>query len=469
IAQLARFPAESPTPVLRISGDGTIFYANNASRLLLKHLKQLNGRILPDNFSVSFAELLVLNKIHQQEVICGEITYMLTISPQPGEGELNLYAADITERRQAEELNKKSLSLLEATIESTADGILVVDRKGSILCFNQKFINMWRIPAEVMTLDGGKEVQDLMLSQLCESEKFSVKVKEMYKQPKATSFDVLTFKDGRVFERYSQPQQVNGVAVGRVWSFRDITERKQTMQKLEQTMENLRSSNRDLEQFAYIASHDLQEPLRMVANYLQLIDRRYRNKLDQDGVDFIGYAVDGAVRMQQLIDSLLDYSRLQTRKRPFETVNLEQILQRTFRDLEDRIVETGATVRVDPLPKVTGDPVQLALVLQNLVGNALKFRDKNQPEVHIYAEETSACWKISVCDNGIGIEPEHYERIFKIFQRLNNRTDYPGTGIGLAICRRVIERHGGEIGVKSVIGKGSVFWFTLPKRGERQL
>jgi signal transduction histidine kinase len=253
-----------------------------------------------------------------------------------------------------------------------------------------------------------------------------------------------------------------GATVGLVWR----QQRVRFYRQQAKTAEDLRISNRDLEQFAYIASHDLQEPLRMVANYMQLLERRYKDKLDQDARDFIGFAVDGAVRMQQLIDSLLDYSRLQTRKKPFEPVDLERVVQRVLCDLEGRILETGARITVKPLPHVTGDALQLSLVFQNLISNALKFRAEKSPEIHIAAEEFSNHWKITVRDNGIGIEPEHQERIFKIFQRLHSRAEYPGTGIGLAICRRIIERHGGETGVESEIGKGSTFWFTLPKKGE---
>jgi signal transduction histidine kinase len=260
---------------------------------------------------------------------------------------------------------------------------------------------------------------------------------------------------------------VHGQVTAGIVVFLDITERRETLQKLSEAMEHLRVSNRDLEQFAYIASHDLQEPLRMVANYMQLLERRYKDKLDQDAKDFIGYAVDGAVRMQQLIDSLLDYSRLQTRKNPFEMVSLDQVLQRVLRDLEGRILETGAQVTADPLPQVYGDALQIGLVFQNLITNAIKFRGESSPKVHISASDFSKYWKLIVRDNGIGIAPEHQERIFKIFQRLHSRAEYPGTGIGLAICRRIIERHGGETGVESELTKGSAFWFTLLKKGEK--
>lgn len=246
----------------------------------------------------------------------------------------------------------------------------------------------------------------------------------------------------------------------------DITDRKLAEDRLIATMKDLRTSNQDLEQFAYVASHDLQEPLRMVANYMQLLERRYKDKLDQNARDFIGFAVSGAVRMQQLIDSLLEYSRVQSRKKPFGEVNLGALLKQVLRDLEKPVLAAGARITADPLPHVFGDALQLGTVFQNLIGNALKFRGKNSPEIHIVADEFSRYWKITVRDNGIGIAPEYQERVFKIFQRLHNQTEYPGTGIGLAVCRRVIERHGGETGVESEFGKGSSFWFTLPKKGE---
>lgn len=261
-------------------------------------------------------------------------------------------------------------------------------------------------------------------------------------------------------------RKADGTADHIVCSIDDITARKEGEKKLAETIAELRASNQDLEQFAYVASHDMQEPLRMVANYMQLLERRYKDKLDQDGRDFIGFAADGAVRMQQLIDSLLEYSRLQFRKKPFESVDLEQTIQRILRDLGGRILETGAQIAIDPLPHVYGDELQIGLIFQNLISNALKFHGENSPEVHIAAEELSKHWKITVRDNGIGIAPEYQERIFKIFQRLHSRAEYPGTGIGLAVCRRIIERHGGEIGVVSEHGKGSSFWFTLPKKKE---
>ncbi len=262
-------------------------------------------------------------------------------------------------------------------------------------------------------------------------------------------------------------READGAADHFICSIDDITARKAGEEKLAETIAELRASNRDLEQFAYIASHDMQEPLRMVAGYVQLLERRYKDKLDQDANDFIGFAVDGALRMRQLIDSLLEYSQVQTRQRSFEPVDLDQVLPGVLRDLEGSVLETSAQITADPLPHVYGDALQLGLVLQNLISNALKFHGEKSPEVHIAAEELSKYWKITVRDNGIGIEPQYQERIFKIFQRLHSHAEYPGTGIGLTVCKRIVERHGGETGVESEYGKGSSFWFTLPKKGEK--
>ena len=225
--------------------------------------------------------------------------------------------------------------------------------------------------------------------------------------------------------------------------------------------DELRRSNADLEQFAYVASHDLQEPLRMVASYMQLLDRRYSDKLGQDAQDFIGFAVDGAQRMQRLIDDLLAYSRIGTRGVPFEPTDSEVAFGRAIGNLEMRIEETGADVTHGPLPPVVGDSGQLVQLFQNLVSNGIKFSGPDAPEVRVDAVPVEAGWRFSVSDNGIGIESQYSERIFELFRRLHGRDDYPGTGIGLAMCKKIVERHGGTIWVESEPGTGSTFYFTL--------
>jgi len=243
---------------------------------------------------------------------------------------------------------------------------------------------------------------------------------------------------------------------------RDVTERKESEAKLNKTMAELARSNAELEQFAYVASHDLQEPLRMVASYTQLLARRYKDKLDADADEFIGYAVDGATRMQQLINDLLAYSRVGTRGKPFEPTDCEEVLNKALVNLQVAIAENSAVVTHDQMPTVKADATQMIQLFQNLIGNAVKFHGDNKPEVHVGAKRNCSDWIFSVKDNGIGIDPKYHERIFLIFQRLNGRKEYPGTGIGLTICRKIVDRHKGRIWVESQPGQGSTFYFTIP-------
>ena len=228
----------------------------------------------------------------------------------------------------------------------------------------------------------------------------------------------------------------------------------------------LQRSNKELEQFAYVASHDLQEPLRMVASYVQLIQRRYGGKLDEEADEFIEYAVDGANRMQKLINDLLVFSRVRTRGEEFQETNCEEVLESALGNLRMAIQESGSVVTHDPLPVVSADRTQLVQLFQNLIGNAIKFRSDDHPKIHVSAQENGREWVFSVRDNGIGFDPEHKERIFVIFQRLHSRGKYPGTGIGLAVCKRIVERHVGSIWVESAPGQGSTFYFTIPKAQE---
>ncbi|MFC7140237.1 PAS domain-containing protein [Halosimplex aquaticum] len=235
----------------------------------------------------------------------------------------------------------------------------------------------------------------------------------------------------------------------------DVTERREYERMLEE-------SNERLEQFAYAASHDLQEPLRMVSSYLQLIERRYEDELDEDGREFIEYAVDGADRMRDMIDGLLQYSRVETRGNPFETVDLDAVVAEAREDLGMKIEESDAEITVADLPRVEGDDGQLRQVVQNLLDNAIEYSGNEPPRVHVSAERTGDWWEVSVSDEGIGIDPEDADRAFEVFQSLHDRADYDGTGIGLALCERIVERHGGEIWVDSEPDEGATFSFTLP-------
>ncbi|GAG61590.1 unnamed protein product, partial [marine sediment metagenome] len=232
----------------------------------------------------------------------------------------------------------------------------------------------------------------------------------------------------------------------------DVTERKQMEERLEQMTDEMQRSNTELEQFAYVISHDLQEPLRMVSSYTQLLSKRYRNKLDDDADEFIAYAVDGAKRMQTLLHDLLEYSRVGTRGKPFSLVNCEHIVEQAMANLKIAIEECGASVSYDVLPTIIGDEGQLVRLFQNLIGNAIKFRGEEAPQVHISALRRNNIVTFSVKDNGIGIDPEHSQSIFDIFRRLHTSEEYPGTGMGLAICKKIVERHGGHISVQSQPG-----------------
>ena len=252
-----------------------------------------------------------------------------------------------------------------------------------------------------------------------------------------------------------------------VAAVRDITWRKWAEDELKSRLENLQRSNAELEQYAYVSSHDLQEPLRMVSAFTQLLADRYGDKLDGDAKEFIGYAVDGAKRMQRLINDLLEFSRVRPRGEDFRPVALGDVVERVRADLEGAVAEAGAVITADGLPTVRGDAAQLGRLFQNLIGNALKFRGDEPPRIHIGAARGQGDWVVSVRDNGIGIAPEHRERVFVIFQRLHSQSKFPGTGIGLAIAKRIVERHGGKIWVEPASPRGSTFCFTVPAEAGR--
>jgi light-regulated signal transduction histidine kinase (bacteriophytochrome) len=245
-------------------------------------------------------------------------------------------------------------------------------------------------------------------------------------------------------------------------AIRDITKRKSAEAHLLNKVEELKRSNEELGQFAYIASHDLQEPLRMVASYTQLLSRRYKGKLDAEADEFIAFAVDGASRMQRLIQDLLTYSRVGTKGKDLLDTSSEDALQQALLNLRGAIEDSGAVVTHDPLPAVLADEMQLTQLFQNLVGNAIKYQNPGVPKVHISAARNSEeKWIFSVKDNGLGIDPQYFEKIFGMFQRLHKREEFAGTGIGLAICKKIVERHGGGISVESQPGQGATFLFSL--------
>ena len=241
-----------------------------------------------------------------------------------------------------------------------------------------------------------------------------------------------------------------------------IRELKHARGELERKQDELSRSNTELEQFAYVAAHDLRAPLRIVSGFAARLQKLYQGQLPIEADQYISHIVEGAQRMQHLIDDLIEYARAGTSKKSFVPVDCNIIIEKTLDNLAFEITESGAVITADSLPTVAGDITQLIQLFQNLVGNAIKY-SSNKPRIHIYAEQKNGEWLFRVSDNGIGIDPSHFERIFEIFQRLHTRDEYSGTGIGLAICKKIVERHGGRIWLESEIGKGSTFLFSLPK------
>lgn len=270
----------------------------------------------------------------------------------------------------------------------------------------------------------------------------------------------------RVIERTSELEASRAAALSMM---EDADEARQVAEGAEelarQQAKDIERSNAELEQFAYVASHDLQEPLRMVSSFSQLLACRYQDRLDGDAKEFIAYIVDGAMRMRNLINDLLTFSRVGKTADQFAPTDCEVVLDRTLTDLRPPIEESGAVVRHEPLPTVMGDESQIGQLFQNLIANAIKFRSDRPPEVRLGAQAKDGEWQFWVRDNGIGIDPQYADRVFVMFQTLHPREEYGGTGIGLAICKRIVERHGGSIWVESLPGKGATFYFTIPNHG----
>jgi len=382
---------------------------------------------------------------------------------------LIITARDVTERKRMQEALRMSEEKLRTMFESMRDGIVLTDVKGTIVEVNDATVKMhgYTDRKQVIGRNGIELVAERDRTRVMEA---AVRQSKGENPKEIAEIHTLVRVDGTEFESESSRSILRDSA-GRVIGFiaveRDITERKHMQEQLQRTLEELKRSNTELQQFAYVASHDLQEPLRMVSSYVQLLSRRYKGKLDSNADEFIEFAVDGSNRMQIMIQALLSYSRVGTRGKPPEPTDCENILDQTMKNLQAAITEKNAEVTHDPLPTIMADGVQMVQLFQNLIGNGIKFQQEGQrPHVHISVEDAGADWMFSFSDNGIGIDPEFKERIFVIFQRLHGREKYPGTGIGLSVCKRIVERHGGTIWVESEPGKGATFKFTMPKHHE---
>jgi PAS domain S-box-containing protein len=352
----------------------------------------------------------------------------------------------------------------ESIVETIREPLLVLDADLKIISANRNFYTTFKVtPGETIgsfIYDLGNKQWDIR------------KLRELLEiiLPQKTTFDNyevehdfatigrrIMLLNARQIERVLGKERIILLAI------EDITERKQVETRLMGVMADLERSNKDLEQFAYVASHDLQEPLRMVSSYTQLLAQHYEGRLDEKAKKFMDYAVDGAFRMQRLINDLLTYSRVGTRGKPLEATDTHALLGEAIINLAALIEEKRAIITNDDLPTVRADTSQLTQVFQNLISNAIKFQEEHVPHIHVSAQDKGREWVFSIRDNGIGIERRYADRVFVIFQRLHTRQEYPGTGIGLALCKRIVERHGGRIWFESEPGNGSTFFFTMPK------
>ena len=411
---------------------------------------------------------------------------------------------DIRDRKQAEAALYKSNSILNSVLESTPDIVFVKDLQNRYVVANSTAANFLGTTVEAMI---GKDDNQLFPPEI--AEKFIEADRAIVTTGKALIYEEDLPKPGKIETLLTVKcpwRDGEGNIIGAIGISRDISalkqaeaalkqardrleirvqertkelseanaalqveiaERRQAERKLEQLTLDLQRSNQELEQFAYLASHDLQEPLRAVTGYTELLAQEYERHLDETAKEYMGYIVDGATRMRQLIQDLLSYSRVGTRGKPFVPTDCNEALRQALNDLLLAIAENNAIITYDGLPRAIADKAQLAQLFQNLIGNAIKFRRQEPPQIHIWAEAKDDLWLFGVRDNGIGIKPRYLERIFELFKRLHTRKEFPGTGIGLAICKKIVERHGGNIWAESQPGVGTTFYFTLPKRAGR--
>jgi PAS domain S-box-containing protein len=463
-------------------GGGIVLLNVQAEKQFGYHRDELVGQRVKNIIPEGFAERLIADGLRSAEdaraqrigtgiELTGrrkngsEFPIEIMLSPlESAEGILVTAAIrNISVRKDAEKHLAQVEGRYRGLLEAAPDAMVVVNPSGEIVLLNvqaekqfgyrrdelvgQKVKNI--IPegfAERLIADGLRSAEDALAQQI------------------GTGIELNgRRKDGSQFPielMLSPLESTEGILV--TAAIRDITTRKKSEANLLQKVEELNRSNEELGQFAYIASHDLQEPLRMVASYTQLLSRRYKGKLDPDADEFIAFAVDGASRMQRLIQDLLAYSRVGTKGQDLLSTSSEDAFQRSLINLRGAIEDSGALVTHDSLPSVLADEMQLVQLFQNLVGNAIKYQNPGIPRIHVSATQNGQNkWIFSVRDNGLGIDPQYFERIFGMFQRLHKREEFAGTGIGLAICKKIVERHGGSISVESQPGRGSTFRFGL--------
>ena len=481
---LANLQTNIDLPVIIVDSELKIRRFTASAQELLKILPSDIGRSITffnSGIQILDLEKSLLDVITKLSVVNREVSgvgnnwYELRVRPYVTEEKkidgAVLSFTDITERKKAELVIFEAREYAQNIMATMREPLLILDDNLKVVSANDSFYRIFEVtPKEtegncIFDLGNGQwDIPKLreLLEKIIPKQQFFAGFEVEHDFPKVGSRTMLLNARQII-------QRVKGASLILV-AFEDITERKKTeVDRLRLTVETLKRSNSELEQFAYVASHDLQEPLRMVTSYMQLLEQRYKGKLDADADEFIAYAVDGANRMRSLINDLLSYSRVGRLGKPFKPTNCESVLEVVLKNLQTSVEDTGALVTHDQLPVVMADEGQLVQLLQNSISNAIKFHRKEPPRIHVSAHVEETEYLFSVRDNGIGIDPQYFNRLFKVFQRLHTKEEYPGTGIGLAICKRIVERHGGRIWLESQLGIGTTIYFTLSNKKEEKI